>query len=169
MGKKGKRSRKAQAKTSGLFTLDERNKKVAKIYMQVMMENMFHVIRPELRSQVQNYINTGEQVEYDLELPAYSRTLQVRLYNRKDKDSFICFKYNRVTVEDGDKDSHPLNAQREKLETTPLDQIEDKSNVDDKTKEDSEEFDEAELEKEAMKELEEEIAKELEEKAVNKK
>ncbi len=156
MGKKGKRSKKIKVKNSGLFTMDERNNKVAKIYMQVMMENMWHVIRQDLRDQITKYINTGEQVEYSLDLPAYSRILQVRLYNTKEKESFICFKYNRVVVEDGDKDSHPLNAQRNQLETTPLDKIESKSK-----EESDEEFDEEELEKEALAELEEEFAKEI--------
>lgn len=170
MGKKGKRARKAKSnvKPSNLFTKDERNSKVSKIYMQVMMEDMWHVIKPELRDLVQKYIDYGESVEYDLPLPRYTRTLQVRLYNEKDKDSFICFKYNRVTVEDGEKDSNPLNAQREKLDQIPLRNLKEKvdevgKDSDDNVEVDEVEFNEeelAEMEKEAMKELEEELESE---------
>ena len=173
MGKKGKRSRKAKkanklkqdtVMNKGLFTKNERHTKVSNIYMQVMMEDMWHVIKQELRDQIQQYVDTGKTVEYELPLPRYSRTLQVRLYNDKSKESFVCFKYNK-RVEEETKFTEKELADIEKEAAQELQQeIENGEEVDKNTSEEVQfsETELAEMEKEAMDELEAEISKELE-------
>lgn len=168
MGKKGKRSRKAKqvkstnkndSKSSNLFTEAERNAKVSKIYMQVMMENMWHVIRQDLRDQIQEYIKTGKTVKYDLPLPRYTRTLQVRLYNDKNIESFICFKYNKQVDEDAKLTKEDVQEVEKEAMKEVEEELEKGQVVDENVVFDEEEL--AEIEKEAMKELEEEMSKEL--------
>jgi len=90
------------------YTEDERNKKIAKIMLQLITLNVDHVITDEIRENINIFIKTGKEYHTSLELPTYSRTLEVNLVNDKNKgtDMKLLFKKIRVKNED---DAHPIN------------------------------------------------------------
>ena len=83
----------------GLHTKEERHQKISNIMMQIVMENMNHVISDEIRLAFTKWINEGGDYEKDVFLPRYTRTLQIRLHDDKSQQTHVCFKYNQVMIE----------------------------------------------------------------------
>jgi hypothetical protein len=99
--KNNKKNKKKKVPTveTGFYTKAERHSKMSNIMMQIVMEDMNHVLTQEIREGFSKWINEGVDYEHDEELYQYNRTLQIRLYNDKSKETFVCFKYNHVVVE----------------------------------------------------------------------
>ena len=91
------------------FTEEQRNKKVMSIYMQLMNINILHVLTNEIKSKIDNFIKTGEPYSAILDLPEYSRVLEINFINdmNKQHENYIRLKFKRIRVE-GDE-NNPIN------------------------------------------------------------
>ena len=67
---------------------------------QLASHNMTHVITDQVRIDITKYINDGTEVEKDISLPLYSRVLEVRLYNDRNKECNFNLKHRVVAFDD---------------------------------------------------------------------
>jgi len=117
MGKHKKeisRARKAKkleaSKIITLYTKQERERKITNIMLQLAELKFDHVLTPEVKKLLFDYINTGEDLIYSLDLPEYSRTLEINLTNDKSLDKYnsVALKFKKVVVDEDNKDN-PIN------------------------------------------------------------
>ena len=100
MGKNKKNRSKNKKKVIKYYTRKERHQKVTNILLQVAMEDMNHVLDEETRNGMFKWIEEGGDYIKDIQLPQYTRTMQIRLHDNKSLETFVCLKYNHVISDD---------------------------------------------------------------------
>lgn len=87
-----KRLGKKVSKITHTYTKKERKIKITNIMLELIASDMIHILTQDTKDEIQKYINTGETIELDIDLPIYSRILEIRLYNDKKLDTHFALK-----------------------------------------------------------------------------
>ena len=108
MGKDKKKKIKKEDRPPQPYTESERNKKLMLIRMQLMDIDMHHLITPEVNDAINDFIKTGREFHKTVDIPEYSRELEVNLINDKRKQTYITLKFKKIVV-DGGNMKNPIN------------------------------------------------------------
>lgn len=107
MGKKNKDKSKV-SKEPCPYTESERNKKILCLTLQMTGIHMDHVLTPEIKQNMNNFIKTGEPYNVIVKLPEYSREMEINLVNDRNQSSHIKFKFIKIRIPD-EGDNNPIN------------------------------------------------------------
>ena len=102
------KSKKNIVSTPTPYTESERNIKWTSIKIQLAQLNLEHVLRDEDKIGINNFIKKGQDYVTTLDLPVYSRVMEINFYNDKKKKTGINLKFNKIRVM-GESDDNPIN------------------------------------------------------------
>ncbi len=104
----GKKKGKKKVKLPIPYTESERNKKVMSIMMQINDVKMEHVITPEIRQNLNEFVKNGTEYSDTIPIPEYGRELVIYFVNNKRIESYINFRFIKVRIPD-EGDENPIN------------------------------------------------------------
>jgi hypothetical protein len=102
------KNKKIKVKEPIPYTEAERSRKITTILIQLSQLNLEHVLTEEMHHHIQTFIKTGKSYDEILDLPQYSRTLEIHLENDKRQQTYINIKFNKIRIE-GEGDKNPIN------------------------------------------------------------
>lgn len=114
MGKK-KRTKKIIKTEPEYYTEDERRNKISKIMLQLVTLNMEHVLSEEVTQAIHKFIKTGDDYTTNIDLPTYSRILEISLSNNKQKKTYINLVFKKIRVDDENNPINELNKLQETM------------------------------------------------------
>lgn len=104
----GKKKGKKKEKLPMPYTESERNKKVMSIMMQITDVKMEHVITPEIKKNLNEFVKNGTEYSDTIPIPEYGRELVIYFVNNKRIESYINFRFIKVRIPD-EGDENPIN------------------------------------------------------------
>lgn len=91
------------------YSQQERKDKMFKIKMQLIQLDMEHVLTDENKKAIDEFIKTGKEYNVSVDLPQFSRTMDIVLINDKRKQMGINFKFYKIRIPDEDNEKNPIN------------------------------------------------------------
>jgi uncharacterized protein Smg (DUF494 family) len=117
-----KKEAKNQNKTNVMrgYTRNERNNIVTEFYMNLANLDMMSIVTQEMRTILNDYVDNGTEYERNFQLADYQRSLVMRLYNNKNKKSFVNLAQNDVVEASEDSTVGKLRKKIEDLKSQGL-------------------------------------------------
>lgn len=108
--KKNKKNKKKQKNMIGPkpYTESERNAKMTAITFQMLQMNISHLVTDDLKKHMTEFIKHGTAYQEKIDLPEYSRIMNVNFINDKGQETFIKLAFKKIRVE-GEGDENPIN------------------------------------------------------------
>lgn len=101
--------KKIKEKKPLLMSQKERSDMMFKIKIQLVQMDMDNVLDEQDKQGIYEFIQSGKEYIRTVELPSYSRTMNINLINDKRKKPGIGFKFNKIRVVDENDEENPIN------------------------------------------------------------
>ncbi len=110
-----KKKTKTDKQENKLYTEAERSRKISRIMLQLSTLNIEHVLSDEVTKNIHNFIKTGQDYNTTIDLPTYSRVLEISLNNDKSKKTYMNLSFKKIRVADENNSINELNKLQETL------------------------------------------------------
>lgn len=104
----GKKNKTKKEKKVIPYTEAERQKKVMALQLSFTKAESDNIITPEIIRKMNNFAKTGESYIENIQIPEFSRELEIHLVNDRNQQSYIKLKFNKIRIP-GEGDENPIN------------------------------------------------------------
>jgi hypothetical protein len=102
------------------YVESDRQKIVTEFYMSISNLNISHIITADIKKMLADYVANGTEYDTVIPIPDYGRSLVIKLYNTRNKKTYINFQQESTVTEYGEKKGNyttgPIGEFRKKVD-----------------------------------------------------